>query len=168
MARYQLIASLSHPCEFGWTKEKDPKAWDNYCKIQQSIEEDTEATEAKAILLTHYNTISDNVETHDDWTEQMMLDEDKDAYYLFQKIPSATGIIGGEPFSAYKDIHRSLVIEYCNTAGEREWYFPCEEDVDYLEPFLLACNLGKGLYTEQKACEDIARIMKSWDYNIKL
>lgn len=168
MARYQLIAFLSHPCEYGWEKDNDPTAWDNYCKIEQSIQEDDDASVAKTLLLTHYNTISDNIETHDDWTKELELDEDGDAYYLFQRIPSVTGEISGEPFSAYKDIRGSLTIEYCNTEGRREWYFPCEEDAEYLEPFILAGHLSLGHYPEQKACEDIARIMKSWDYNIKL
>ena len=167
MAKYHLIASINHPEENGWTRERYPDIATNYDELTTAIYQE-QMDKAMQIMLEHFGTDSNNVETHDDWTDRFELDEDGDGFYLFQRIPSVTGVIGGEPFSAFEDIHGCLTIEYCNTEGRREWYFPCEEDADYLRPFIHASNLEMGHYPEQKACEDIAKIMKSWDYNIKL
>lgn len=85
MAQYQLIGMVTHPEENGWTKESYKHIWEQYEKVCNSILEDNEAAEAKEILSTYFKTDSDTIETHD-CEDELLIEVNMDAIYLFQKI----------------------------------------------------------------------------------
>lgn len=165
MAQYQLIASILHPDESGWTKEMYPETAEHYDELTtaMSIEQ---MDKAKQIMLEHFTTESDSIEEHNDWYDSLVIDEDMDGIWLFKRLAEVTGEIGGHPFYCQECGRISIQICYINTDGEEAYYYPCEEDADYIRPILKRGSLD--IITEQEACEEIARIMKEWDYPIQL
>lgn len=165
MARYQLIASILHPDESGWTKEMYPETAEHYDELTTAIYLE-QMDKAKQIMLEHFSTESDSIEEHQDWAEELEIDEDGDGIWLFKRLAEVTGEIGGHQFYCREIAKDSIEICYYNTDGEVAYYFPCEEDADYIRPLIKRGSLD--IITEQEACEEIAEIMHSWNYNIQL
>ena len=55
-------------------------------------------------------------------------------------------------------------ILYTNTKGEKQGYWPCEEDEEIL--FGLYAYAITGGKSNQEVCEMIADTMRQWDYDI--
>lgn len=165
MAKYQLVAGICHPDKSGWTRERNPKIAEVYDNLINALNA-FNANKARDIMLEHLQFDSDSIEQHNEWTCPYMVDEDGDGIYLFKRLLIAKGTIGGNPFYGIESKDGSIKIAYYNTDGEVALYFPCEEDKDPIRPLLESATLGS--ITEQEACEEIARIMKEWDYPIQL
>ena len=84
MAKYLLVASILHPCEEAWTKERYPFTWESYKLITDYIN-NNEPEKAKKLMLDAFATESDNIETHD-WEDELVLDTDGAGYWLFKRI----------------------------------------------------------------------------------
>jgi hypothetical protein len=165
MALYQLIASILLLDKSGWTKEMYPETAEHYDELTTAISLE-QMDKAKQIMLEHFTTENDSIEEHNDWYDELVIDEDMDGIWLFKRLAEVTGEIGGHPFYCQECGRKSLQICYINTDGEEVYYYPCEEDKDPIRPLLESATLGN--ITQQEACEEIARIMHSWDYNIQL
>lgn len=165
MARYQLIASILFPEESGWTRERNPEIAEHYDELTTAISL-KQMDKAKQIILEHFPAESNVIEAHSNWTDELVIDEDMDGIWLFKRLADITGEIGGHQFCCREMMKDCIQIYYYNTDGEMECYFPCEEDKDPIRPLLESATLGN--ITEQEACEEIARIMKEWDYPIQL
>lgn len=85
MARYQLIASILHPDENGWTKEKYPETAEHYDELTTAMYLE-QMDKAKQIMLEQFATESDAIEEHNDWTDEFVIDEDGDGIWLFKRL----------------------------------------------------------------------------------
>ena len=85
MARYQLIASILHSDENGWTKEMYPDTAEHYDELTTAMSLE-QTDKAKQIMLEHFTTESDTIEDHSDWTDELEIDEDGDGIWLFKRL----------------------------------------------------------------------------------
>lgn len=85
MAQYQLVASILHPDENGWTKERYPETAEHYDELTDAIYLE-QMDKAKQIMLEHFTTESDTIEDHSDWTDKLEIDEDGDGIWLFRRL----------------------------------------------------------------------------------
>lgn len=85
MAQYHLIASVLHPDESGWTREMNPNIAVNYDELTTAIYQE-QMDKAKQIMLEHFTTDSDSIEVHDDWNEELVIDEDASGLWLFRRL----------------------------------------------------------------------------------
>lgn len=85
MAQYQLIASILHPDESGWTKEMHPDTAEHYDELTTAMNIE-QMDKAKRIMLEQFATESDAIEEHNDWTDELVIDEDGDGIWLFKRL----------------------------------------------------------------------------------
>ena len=85
MARYQLIASIRHPEESGWTRKWYPNTAKCYDKLITALSLE-QIDLAKEIMLKYFATKSDAIEEHNDWTDELMIDKDTEGIWLFKRL----------------------------------------------------------------------------------
>lgn len=78
-----------------------------------------------------------------------------------------SSMVNGKPFIMGLDLFAGtecFCVVYTNSDHELEGYWPCVEDEEVLRP--LYEDVLRNQTTAQEACEEVARIMREWDYDV--
>lgn len=78
-----------------------------------------------------------------------------------------SSMVNGKPFIMGLDLIRGIghfCVVYTNSDLELECYWPCVEDEEVLRPIYE--DTLRNQLTAEEACEEAARIMREWDYDV--
>lgn len=78
-----------------------------------------------------------------------------------------SSMVNGKSFIMGLDLINGIghfCVVYTNSDLELEGYWPCEEDEEVLRPIYE--DALRNQLTAEEACEEVARIMREWDYDV--